>query len=62
MTIYQKKLTEDDLKKIEEDGVYSMFTDAEIKGTGILFAEVADIRGEKYLRYAYGSGYIVEEQ
>lgn len=55
MTFLQIALTEDDLKKIEEEGVYSMFPDSVTMGRGILDAEVVDIRGEKFLRYREGS-------
>ena len=55
MTFLQIALTEEDLKKIEDDGIYSMFEDHQIMGRGILDAEVVDIRCEKFLRYREGS-------
>lgn len=56
MTTYQRKLTEDDLKKIKEhDGdVYCMFSEAQIMGYGVYSAQIVDIHGEKFLRYSMG--------
>ena len=54
MTFYQRKLTDEDLKTIEEHGIDSMFTETQIRGWGIVEPEVVDIRGEKYLRWRCG--------
>ena len=57
MTTYQRKLTEDDLKKIEEhDGdVYCMFSEAQIMGYGVYGAEVVKKDDGYYLLYTLGS-------
>lgn len=57
MTYHQRKLTEDDLKKIEESGgdLYCLFTEAQIMGYGVYDAKVVEIDGEKYLRFSMGS-------
>ena len=54
MIFYQRKLSEDDLKQIEEQGVDSMFTDVQRRSIGIINPQVVDIRGEKYLRWQNG--------
>lgn len=54
MTQHQRKLTEEDLKEIEEKGVYSQFTEAQILGCGVYDAHVVEIDGEKYLRFSMG--------
>jgi len=55
MTYHQRKLTEAELKEIEEKGVYSQFTEAQIMGYGVYDAKVVEIDGEKYLRFSMGS-------
>ena len=55
MEIYQRKLTEEQLKEIEEKGVYSQFSEAQIMGYGVYDAHVVEIDGEKYLRFSMGS-------
>ena len=54
MIFYQRKLSEDDLKQIEEQGVDSMFTDVQRRSIGIINPHVVNIRGEKYLRWQNG--------
>lgn len=54
MTFYQRKLTDEDLKTINEHGIDSMFTDVQRRSVGIVNPEVVDIRGEKFLRWQYG--------
>ena len=54
MIFYQRKLSEDDLKQIEEQGVDSMFTDVQRRSIGIINPHVVDIHGEKYLRWQNG--------
>lgn len=57
MTYHQRKLTEEDLKKIEENNgdVYCLFSEAQIFGYGVSGARIITIDGEKYLRYLIGS-------
>lgn len=55
MEIYQRKLTEEQIKEIEEKGVYSQFSEAQIMGYGVYDAKVVEIDGEKYLRFSMGS-------
>ena len=55
MEMIQRKLTEEQLKEIEKDGVYSQFTEAQIMGRGVYDAKVVEIDGEKYLRFSMGS-------
>lgn len=55
MIFYQRKLSEDDLKQIEEQGVDSMFTDVQRRSIGIVNPEVVDIYGENYLRWQNGN-------
>lgn len=52
MTTYQRKLSEEDLKKIEEnDGdLYCLFSMAQIMGYGVYSATIIEIDNEKYLR------------
>ena len=56
MTLYQRKLSEEDLKKIEEhDGdVYCMFSEAQIMGYGVYSAQIVTLDGQKFLRYSMG--------
>ena len=56
MTIHQRKLTEEDLKKIEENGgdLYCMFSEAQIMGYGVYGAQIVIIDGQKFLRYSMG--------
>ena len=54
MTFYQRKLTDEDLKTIEDHGIDSMFTDVQRRSVGIVNPEVVNIRGEKFLRWQYG--------
>ena len=54
MIFYQRKLSEDDLKQIEEQGVDSMFTDVQRRSIGIINPQVVNIYGEKYLRWQNG--------
>lgn len=54
MTFYQRKLTDEDLKTINDHGIDSMFTDVQRRSVGIVNPEVVDIRGEKFLRWQYG--------
>ena len=56
MTTYQRKLSEEDLKKIEEhDGdVYCMFSEAQIMGYGVYGAHIIELDGDKYLRFSMG--------
>lgn len=56
MTTYQRKLSEEDLKKIEEnDGdLYCLFSMAQIMGYGVYSATIIEIDNEKYLRYSMG--------
>ena len=55
MTFYQRKLTDEDLKTIEEHGIDSMFTDVQRRSVGIVNPEVVNIRGEMFLRWQYGN-------
>ena len=57
MTTYQRKLSKDELKEIEEhDGdVYCLFTESQIMGYGVYGAHIIEIDKEKYLRYSLGS-------
>ena len=54
MIFYQRKLSEDDLKQIEEQGVDSMFTDVQRRSIGLINPHVVNIYGEKYLRWQNG--------
>lgn len=55
MTIYQRKLTDEDLKTIEAHGIDSMFTDVQRRSVGIVNPEVVPIKDEMYLRWQYGN-------
>lgn len=55
MTFYQRKLSEEELKQIEEEGVYSQFTEAQICGYGVYGAEVVKKDDGYYLLYTLGS-------
>ena len=57
MTYHQRKLTEDDLKKIEEhDGdLYCLFTEAQIMGYGVYGARIVERNDGKYLMFEMGS-------
>lgn len=48
------ELTEEDIKKIEEKGIYSMFSDSMIMGYGVYGAHIADKDGKKVLRFSMG--------
>jgi hypothetical protein len=57
MTYHQRKLTEDDLKKIEENNgdIYCMFTEAQIMGYGVYGARIVERDDGKYLMFEMGS-------
>lgn len=57
MKDYQIKLTEKDLKKIEENNgdLYCLFSEAQLFGYGIYGAKVITINNEKYLCYSMGN-------
>ena len=55
MTFYQRKLTDEDLKTIEDHGIDSMFTDVQRRSVGIVNPEVVPIKDEMYLRWQYGN-------
>lgn len=57
MTYHQRKLTEDDLKKIEESGgnLYCLFTEAQIMGYGVYGARIVERNDGKYLMFEMGS-------
>ncbi len=57
MTYHQRKLTEDDLKKIEENGgdLYCLFTEAQIMGYGVYGARIVERNDGKYLMFEMGS-------
>lgn len=56
MTMYQRKLSKEDLKQIEENGgdLYCLFTESQIMGYGVYGACIIEIDDEKYLRYSMG--------
>lgn len=56
MTMYQRKLSEEDLKKIEENNgdLYCLFTESQIMGYGVYGAQLLKIGDDKYLRYSMG--------
>lgn len=57
MTYHQRKLTEDDLKKIKENGgdLYCLFTEAQIMGYGVYGARIVERNDGKYLMFEMGS-------
>ena len=57
MTYHQRKLTEDDLKNIEENGgdLYCLFTEAQIMGYGVYGARIVERNDGKYLMFEMGS-------
>ena len=57
MTYHQRKLTEDDLKKIEEHNgdIYCLFTEAQIMGYGVYGARIVERNDGKYLMFEMGS-------
>ena len=57
MTYHQRKLTEDDLKKIEENGgdLYCLFTEAQIMGYGVYGARIVERNDGKYLMFEMGN-------
>lgn len=56
MKTYERKLTESDIQKIEQnDGdLYCLFTQAQLIGYGVYSAQIIDKDGEKFLRYSMG--------
>lgn len=54
MTYHQRKLTEAELKEIEEKGVYSQFTEAQIMGYGVYNAKVVEKDDGSYLIFSMG--------
>ncbi len=56
MKDYERKLTEEELKKVEEHNgdVYCLFSEAQLLGRGVYDAVIRTIDGEKVLRYSMG--------
>ena len=54
MKSHERKLTEEEVKKAEKEGVYSLFSEAMIMGYGVYSARIIDRDGEKILQYSCG--------
>ena len=55
MTYHQRKLTVEEIKQIEEEGIYSQFTEAQICGYGVYDPKVIQKDDGKYLIWSMGS-------
>ena len=55
MKYCEREITEDEAKKAEEKGVYSLFHPAILMGYGVYDADIVSRDGKKILRYSMGS-------
>ena len=55
MVDIERELKEEEIKKIETDGVYSIFSDWELMGYGVYGAQVFERDGKKWIYYSTGS-------
>lgn len=55
MVDVERELSIEEIKKIETNGVYSIFPDWELMGYGVYGAQVFEKDNKKWIRYSTGS-------
>ena len=55
MTDHQRELSNEEVKKAENEGIYSLFSDWEKMGYGVYGARIVEVDGKHILRYSMGS-------